>query len=172
MSSTNQSPSYLEQREYVRRWMLNHPDGKIATSTLTQCDGNAAMVNTFDDDHFTAFEDMVEDFRGASVLAASNAEAREAFQIAAGARSTKMPAPGGHAHWRHISQMPLAYVLRKQLETGDMHYWDNKRNLYKELLENPQWSRVPTWYLKGQLEKYLPHTAGQERRGNIIISAA
>ena len=156
MGSKNQSPSYLASRERPRNFLLNTPDGKEATRILKEHATPAEMTRIFDDDTFTNWDDIVEEHRGSTVLAASCREARGAFELAAGSRSNKLPPPAGQSKMRRIAQIPAWYMLKRPIEMGDPEYWNSKVNTYRELLANPQWSCVPESYLRGQLEEHLP----------------
>lgn len=151
MSSSNQSPSYLEERERTRRWLQKSKDGQLAVDELRK-QGQTVVL---DDDKEVQWDDMVAEYKGAAVLAASNAEAREAFELSRHA-SSNMGAPLNHGAWRAFASMPLGYVIRRQIETMDPGYWDDQVNLYRECLEHPEWCRVPADYIRGRLNDVLP----------------
>lgn len=156
MGSKNQSPSYLASRERARKFLLNTKDGQEATRILKEHATPAEMTRIFDDDRFTSWDDVVEEHRGSTILAASCREARAAFDLAAGSRSNKIPPPAGRSKMRRIAQIPAWYMLKRPIEMGDPDYWNSKENTYRELLANPQWACVPPSYLRGQLEAQLP----------------
>jgi len=156
MGSKNQSPSYLESREKGRDFLLNTPDGQEGLRVLKEHATPAEMARIFDDDQWTGWDDLVDEHRDSTVIAKSCREAQAAFELASHATTQKLPPPKGKARFRKIAQIPPWYMLRRPIELGDPEYWNVPVNMYRELLANPQWSCVPAWYLRDQLNEHLP----------------
>ncbi len=151
MSTENKSPSYLADRAQARAWLQNTAEGRIAADYL-KADGQGQAL---DDDQFVDWESLVKEHRGSAVLIANNREARESFDLARQAHS-RMGAPMGHNHWRKIASTPQWYVHRRQMETGDVDYWKDPVNRYREFLAHPEWLCVPAWYVRSLLDNVLP----------------
>ena len=146
MPSTNQSWSYLRDRDVVRRWLLGSPDGKVAADLLRKNapTGNAAPI--LDDDAWTSWADVYEEHKDGVLLSQSCAEARGAWE-------TRKSVKG---KWRNFFSAPQGYVFRKMADTADPDFWNKPSNLYREALAHPEWCKVPRWYIVGELEKLLP----------------
>lgn len=155
MSTDNKSPSYLRDREAARRWLTRTPDGRAARDHLMK-HGPGGQARILDDDQHVEWEDLVNENRDLPLLAANCAEARSAFEMARQARSTLGPPGLDKARWIRFFATPVAYVLRRQIETGDPDYWNDPRNLYREALDHPEWLCVPAEVIRGELEKVLP----------------
>lgn len=162
MASENKSFSYLEERDNVRRWLLNSKDGRLATEVLRR--GNKSLPNcpgddlapVLDDDKFTSFQDIVDEYRDGTLLATTCEEARGVFDLAKGSKSN-MALPGvTSARWSNFFSAPIGYVLRRQIQTGDPDYWNKPQNIYREALANPNWCKVPISVIRGKLEASLP----------------
>ena len=156
MATDNQSPSYLAERERVRAWLQRHPDGREALRVMRQHAAPGVMNAVLEDDDQTDWEEMVRDFAGASVLAASNREAREAFELARQSRSTLGPPKTDKQKWVRFFSAPIGYVLRRQIEVCDPDYWNQPVNVYREALAHPEWATAPPDYIRGALESFLP----------------
>ena len=153
MGTDNQSPSYLEERERARRWLLNNPDGKYAATFLKE--HMPKGQNVLDDDRAVDWAEIVKEHKGGTVIATNVAEAKEAFRIASGASNIGAP-PGTPSKMLQTASVPLWYHMRRQLETGDPAYWNDPKNFYREMLINPQWCMIPASRVRAELEKYLP----------------
>lgn len=156
MTTSNQSPSYLAERERVRRWLARHPDGKEALRVLRQHAAPGVMNQVLEDDQQTDWEEMVKDYRGASVLAANCAEARASFELARQSRSNMGPPQTDKQKWTKFFSAPIGYVLRRQIEVMDPDYWNQPVNVYREALAHPEWCSAPADYIRGALESFLP----------------
>jgi hypothetical protein len=157
MSTDNKSPSYLTERDDVRRWLFTSQDGRVAVDHLRKWAIKTGHnpANLFDDDKYVQWGDMVRAYKGATVLATNNAAARAAFELASQSTSN-MSGPGGKDKWRLFARVPLDYHLRRMTETADPDYWNDRVNLYRELLDNPDWCTVPADVIRGELEEALP----------------
>ena len=156
---SNTAPGYQAEREYVRKWLQKTPDGKFATDLLRRSSSTKVMQAIFDDEDMTDWEEVVKDYRGATVLAASCQEARNAFDLARQSSSTLGPPDRSKAKMRNFFSPPLGYVLRRQIEACDPDYWNDPVNVYREALKFPEWCKVSADYLRGQLEAFLPKGA-------------
>ena len=158
MSTDNLSPSYLAERDDVRRWLFTSQDGRIAVDHLKKWAIKTGHNPTaiFDDDRQVQWGDLVRAYKGATVLATTNAEARAAFELASQSSSIMAPPAGGKDKWRLFARVPLDYHLRRMTETADPDYWNDRVNLYRELLDNPDWCTVPADVIRGELEEALP----------------
>jgi len=167
MSTDNLSPSYLAERDSVRRWLFTSQDGKRAVDHLKKWALKTGHnpANLFDDDKQVQWMDMVKAYKGATVLATNNAAARAAFDLAKQSTSN-MGAPGGKDKWRRFAGIPLDYHLRRMAETADPDYWNDPINVYRELLDNPDWLCVPADVIRGELEEALP----KEARSHAIVA--
>lgn len=156
MSSSNQSPSYLGEREEVLRWFQKSPDGQYLRDLIRRVDKPSDSVRIFDDDNCTNWEDLQKEYKGAVVIAANNQEARAAFEMTQQSHSNFAPPPGGPSKMLRIFTPPLGYVLRRQVETADPYYWNDHLNVYREAQLHPDWCPVPQSYIRGALEAALP----------------
>ena len=146
MPSSNKSPSYLEEREWVLKWLDRTPDGRTAADLLRKHSRNDNASSVLDDDDWTSWGDIYEEHKEGVLLAQSCAEARSAWEVR---KSMK-------GKWRNFFSAPGAYVFRKMADTGDPEYWNRPVNLYREALDHPEWCKVPRWYIAAELEKVLP----------------
>lgn len=156
MATDNQSPSYLAERQRIRRWLEHHPDGREAMRVL-RSDSTPAQLNAvLEDDKQTDWEELQRDYAGASVLAASCREAREAFDLARQSRTTMGPPRTDKQKWVRFFSAPIGYVLRRQIEVSDPDYWNQPVNVYREALAHPEWCVASADYIRGALEQFLP----------------
>ena len=159
MGSENKSPSYLEEREEARRWLLDTKEGQYAADILKEKGPHGIAAKVLDDDHFTDWESIVKEHRHDLVIAANCYEARNAVSMARQSSSLLVAPTQSHMKWRKIMSPPIWYVLRRQIETMDPNYWNDPANMYREALNNPQWTVVPADIIRGELEKHLPSGA-------------
>jgi len=167
MATDNKSPSYLEEREQVRRWFQKTQDGKEARRILMDAVGGDAS-RILDDDKHVDWEEMVKDYAGCSVLAASCREAREAFEIARQSKSSMGPPGVDKGKWVHWFSTPIGYVLRRQIELADPDYWNDPINVFREAMDHPEWCRVPMDVIRGELEMRLP----KNRDKRVVLTDA
>jgi hypothetical protein len=157
MGYDNHSPRHNLEREWARRWLLKTKDGSMAVDHLKASFGNR-ISNELNDGNWVQWEDLVSEYKDCSMIAASNAEARAAFDIASHA-STSMGAPVGSASkMLRFFSPPSGYVFRRIAESGDPMYWNDKVNVLREALreENALWLCVPRWIVSAHLESMLP----------------
>ena len=157
MGYDNQSPSHNKEREWARRWLLKTKDGSMAVDHLKASFSNT-ISNELNDGNWVQWEDVVNEYKDCSMLAASNAEARAAFDIAR--RSTTAlgsPLTSKSKMMRFFSP-PQGYVFRRVVESGDPNYWNDRINVLREALreENALWLCVPRWVVRAHLESLLP----------------
>lgn len=155
MATGNQSPSYLEEREKARRFLLETKEGAEATKQLKSFMGPDTSA-VLDDDRWTNWGDIVKEHRQDTVIAASCQEARSAFDLARQSSSIHAAPLPGKSKMRRIFSPPMWYVLRKQIQITDPNYWNDPVNIYREALAHPEWSTVSAEYLRGQLAELLP----------------
>lgn len=174
MSTDNKSPSYLVEREAVRKWLLETRAGHFATELARREAPHDNLAPFFDDDKWLGWGDIYREYRDALVLAANCAEARETARLTIKSRDTMgLPAHGPSRMMRFFSP-PLSHVLRRQVEEQDPDYWNDMRNVLREALLYPEWTCVPISLIRAELEAHLPKgtkvTVGKEgiveRRGS------
>jgi len=168
MASSNQSPEYLEERERARRWLLHTKDGQLARTHLMANAPHGDAAGILDDDNFVLWDDIVQEYRGATILASNCAEARKAFDVARQSHSAFGPPNPTKAKWGLMAQFPLGYHLRRTIETMDPDYWADETNFLRECLDNPQWLHVPVDMIRGLLEARLPKSQRKELP-NLIV---
>ena len=157
MSTENKSPSYLKEREAVRKWLLETRTGHFATDILRRgMPAHESLANILDDDKWVDWQDIRREYHEALVLAANCREARETASLTIQARSTLgAPAHGPSKMLRFFSP-PLSHVLRRQVEMQDPDYWNDLRNVLREALLYPEWTCVPASLIRAELESHLP----------------
>lgn len=156
MSTDNKSPSYRAEREAVRKWIERTPDGKYARKQLMDAMGGDAS-RILDDDQHVDWEEIVREYKGATVLAANCREAREAFELARQSSSLRqLPPSQDKSKWVKFLSAPAGYVLRRQIELADPDYWNDPINVYREAMEHPEWCSVPMDTIRGMLNDLLP----------------
>mgnify|MGYP001591707516 CR=1 FL=1 len=156
MPSENQSPSYLEEREYARWWLMNTKDGRAAADMLRRHAPGGDASRILDDDKVVAWGDLVRENQGLPMIAANCREARNAFDLARQASSNFNAAPFGKDVWRKFFTPPLGYFFRRQAEVADPDYWSDPKNVYREALAHPEWCCVSADHIRGKLNEYLP----------------
>jgi hypothetical protein len=156
MATDNLSPSYLAERARVRRWLEQHPDGREAMRVMRGSSTPAELNAVLEDEKQTDWEELQKDYRGASLLAASCREGREAFELARQSSSIMGPPKTDKQKWVKFFSPPLSYVLRRQIELSEPDYWNIKVNVYREALAHPEWCTAPADYIRGALENCLP----------------
>ena len=100
MGTFNLSPSYLRERERGRWWISNHPDGKYARDHLMRTRGSDDLTKAFDDEYLTDWEDLQVEYKDAPIIASTNRDKREAFELAKQASSIMAPPWGGASKMR------------------------------------------------------------------------
>lgn len=156
MATDNKSPSYNREREAVRKWIEKTPDGQIARKQLMDAMGGDAS-SILDDDKHVDWEEIVREYRGATVLAANCKEAREAFELARQSSSLRLlPPSADKAKWVKFFSAPTGYVLRRTIELADPDYWNDPINVYREAMEHPEWCSAPMDVIRGLLNEVLP----------------
>jgi hypothetical protein len=171
----NYSPSYLAEMNVGRKWLLNTPDGRMATDHLRRSFGKMAD-DALSDGKWVPWDDIVKEYRGGVMLAASNKEAREAFELARHSTTALgSPLPGKSRLMRFFSP-PQGYVFRRITESGDAKYWETPINVMREALreENAAYLCVPRWVIAAHLESLLPRNPKSTRdeaqaAGNLLI---
>ena len=157
MSTENKSPSYLQEREAVRKWLLETKTGHYATELLRRgMPEHQSLANVLDDDKWVDWGDIRREYKEALILAANCREARETARLNIQARNTLgVPAHGPSKMLRFFSP-PMSHVLRRQVEMQDPDYWNDLRNVLREALLWPEWTCVPASLLRAELESHLP----------------
>lgn len=156
MATQNQSPSYLAERERVRRWLAGTQDGREAVRVLKQGTSGAVLNQVLEDETHTDWEELVKGYKGAAMLAASCAEARAAFDLARQSSSVMGPPKTDKQKWVRFFSAPTDYVMRRTIELGDPEYWNDPVNVYREALAHPEWATASADYIRGGLENVLP----------------
>lgn len=156
MGSSNRSPSYLQHRDKVRRWLANTKEGQFAVELFRQIDSAKHVSQVLDDDNWVDWGDVMQEHKHDLVIASDCAEHRAAAELAMQS-STKMapPTSQGSKLMRFFSP-PIWYVMRRQIERGDPAYWNHPQTVMKEALANPQWCVVPMSYIRGVYEAMMP----------------
>ncbi len=151
MASDNKSISYLEERERVRKFLLNDPNGKYAVDLL-KGEKDADLTKVLDDDKNTNWDGMLNEHRSDLIVSSDCKEHREAAELARQSSSVMAPMGGGR-DWLKFFSPPLWYFLRKQIECQDPDYWNDMRNVLREALDNPQWTTQPAVIIRGMYDK-------------------
>lgn len=147
MATENRSPSYNGVRDFVRSWASRSREGSFAVQNIREWSQNDSASHIFDDDRWTTFEDWYAENKGNLALAANNQAIRDAHQTGFAPTKTRL---------RRFASVPMGYHLRRIAETGDPQYWNDPRNMLKEVIENPWFATMPLWYIRGQYEALLP----------------
>lgn len=156
MATDNKSPSYLVEREAVRKWLLETREGHFATELARREAPNDNLAPFFDDDRWLGWGDIYREYRDAIVLAANCAEARETARLVIKSRNSMgLPAHGPSRMMRFFSP-PMSLVLRRQVEMQDPDYWNDLRNVLREALLYPEYTCVPLSLIRSELEALLP----------------
>ena len=151
MGTENKSPSYLEEREQVRRALSNTPEGRYAVDLLIQQDGKSVVGKALNEDSWLDWKSLWEEHKDDLILA-SNCEAlRNAFELSRKSSSMNQPPMSQGSRLLRFFSPPMWYVLRRQIEVGDPDFWSDPENMIREALANPQWATVPADYLRGKL---------------------
>ena len=162
MTTENTSPSYLEEREKVRKWLSTTKEGQHTVGIMKQQDGDLAVSKLLDDDQWASWGDLMTEHKDDLVLASSCAELRNAADLARKSNSLNQPPMSQGARWMRFFSPPIWYVLRRQVEVGDPDYWNDPVNVMREAMENSQWSTLPADYIRGELLKYVGASTGSE----------
>lgn len=156
MGTDNKSPSYLVEREAVRKWLLETREGHFAAELARREAPHDNLAPFFDDDKWLGWGDIYREYKDAIVLAANCAEARETARLVIKSRNSMgLPAHGPSRMMRFFSP-PMSLVLRRQVEMQDPDYWNDLRNVLREALLYPEYTCVPLSLIRSELEALLP----------------
>lgn len=156
MSTDNRSPSYLVEREAVRKWLLETRAGHFATEMARREAPRDNLSPFFDDDKWMGWGDFYREYRDAIVLAANCREARETARLTMKSKAGIGPPTHGPSRLMRFFSPPLSHVLRRQVETQDPDYWNDMRNVLREALLLPEYTCVPMSLIRAELEALLP----------------
>lgn len=156
MGTDNKSPSYLKERDAVRKWLLDTKAGQWAAELARREAPRQNLSPFFDDDKWLGWGDIYQEYRDALVVAANCAEARETARLQIKSRNSMgIPAHGPSRMMRFFSP-PMSLVLRRQVELQDPDYWNDIRNVLKEALNYPEYCCVPASMIRAELEANQP----------------
>jgi hypothetical protein len=156
MPTENRSPSYLQEREAVRKWLLQTKEGHWATELAKREAPQQNLAPFFDDDKWLGWGDIYREYKDALVVAANCAEARETARLQMKSRNRMgIPAHGPSRMMRFFSP-PMSLLLRRQVELQDPDYWNDMRNVLKEALNYPEYCCVPLSLIRSELESLQP----------------
>ena len=156
MGTDNKSPSYLLEREAVRKWLLQTREGHFATEMARREAPRENLSPVFDDDKWVSWGDIYREHRNSLVLAANCREARETAHLTMQSRNTMGLPPHGPSRMLRFFSPPMSLVLRRQVELQDPDYWNDMRNVLKEALNYPEYCCVPLNLIRAELEALQP----------------